>query len=108
MLLLSAVPVLAVAGVGAAQAKPKKEKQQSLREAVRAGRVVPLGTIMDWIAARYRGQVIEVEIDIDDDRLIYEVELLTEAGHILEFEFLATDGTFLEVKGRGIEAARIK
>ena len=38
----------------------------------------------------------------------YEVEWLTPAGHVIEFEFDARNGALLEVEGRGIEEARRK
>ena len=85
--------------------------RRALREAVREGRVVPLSRIVAWIGERYRGRVIEAELerdDDDDDAMIYVVDLLTEAGTVLKFRFRASDGAFLEVAGRGIEAARIR
>ncbi|WP_372002199.1 peptidase [Tistrella mobilis] len=109
--LVLAVPVaLTLAGPSPGLADPPGDRR-ALREAVREGRVVPLSRIIAWIGERYRGRVIEAELerdDDDDDDMIYVVDLLTEAGTVLKFRFRASDGAFLEVAGRGIEAARIR
>jgi uncharacterized membrane protein YkoI len=77
------------------------------RAAASNGRVVGLAPIIDWIEARYEGRLLEAELDEDDDEPPeYEIEWLTPAGDVLEFEFDARTGELREVEGRGIEAAR--
>lgn len=77
------------------------------RVGVAERRFVPLASILDWLDARYRGEAIEIELEEDDDEPpTYEVEWLTPAGHVVEFEFDARDGRLLEWEGRGLEDAR--
>lgn len=79
------------------------------REGVRAGLYVPLEQVVGWVEERYHGRLLEVEFEIEDDEgdlPTYEVEWLTPAGHVIEFEFDARSGALLEMEGRGIEKAR--
>lgn len=83
------------------------------REGVREGRYVPLEQIVGWVGQRYHGRLLEVEFEDDEDDdegepPTYEVEWLTPAGHVIEFEFDARNGALLEVEGRGLEEARRK
>jgi len=76
------------------------------RDAVRAGRLVPAQSLLDWLEERYLGRVIELELDDDDSPPTYEIEWLTPRNDVLEFEFDARTGALLEVEGRGLEEAR--
>jgi uncharacterized membrane protein YkoI len=76
------------------------------RDEVRAGRFVPVASLLDWLDQRYLGRVIEVELDDDDSIPAYEIEWLTPGNDVLEFEFDARTGALLEVEGRGLEEAR--
>ena len=42
------------------------------------------------------GKVIEAEIEYEDDVLVWEVEVLTDAGEVFEFEIDANSGSILE------------
>ena len=66
-----------------------------------------LRPILDWIEARYEGLLLEAELDLDDDEPPeYEIEWLTPAGDVLEFEFDARTGALIEIEGRGAEDAQ--
>jgi uncharacterized membrane protein YkoI len=74
---------------------------------VQAGRVVGLASILDWIEARYDGRLLEAELEEDPgEPPVYELEWLTAAGRVLEFEFDARTGALLEIEGQGAGAAR--
>lgn len=98
---------LAVGGPGAAGARDDRDDDAArARAGVRAGRYVPLASILDWLEARYHGEAIEVELEEDDgERATYEVEWLTPQGRVIEFEFDARTGELLEREGRGLEEA---
>lgn len=68
------------------------------------GEVVPLMTLITRIQNEYRGEIIEVELEYDDGRLEYEIDLLTPDGHKIEFD--ARTGEQLDVKGCGLRDAR--
>ncbi|WP_104204979.1 PepSY domain-containing protein [Billgrantia saliphila] len=99
-LLLSALLGL-TAGHGLAD-----EHWRDLHEAVRSGRLVALPTILDWLEARYEGQVLEVELERDDGRAIYEVEMLGPQGQVVEFEFDAESGELIGMEGVNIDGMR--
>ncbi|MCK8517140.1 PepSY domain-containing protein [Methylonatrum kenyense] len=88
------------APLGADEARPE------LREAVAEGRIVPLTTILDWLDERYRGQVIEVELEVHDDELVYEIDLLGPSGQRVEFLFDAASGELRSIRGVNIREMR--
>lgn len=68
------------------------------RAAVSAGEILPLATLLPALEARFRARMIEVELDRDDGRLVYEVEMITPGGRILEIEVDAASGAILEAE----------
>lgn len=84
------------------------DEREALRRLVERGEVVPLMSLISRIQDEYRGEIIEVELeyDDDDDELIYEIDLLTPAGNKIEFEFDARTGEQIKVEGRGLRDAR--
>jgi uncharacterized membrane protein YkoI len=71
----------------------------SRRAAVERNEVVPLVSLMDWLEARYDGQVIEVELEDQQGSLVYEIDVLTPDGAKLRFSFNAGSGELLHVQG---------
>ena len=76
------------------------------RRARDAGEIVSLEKILAAVDARFTGQVVEVELERDDGRWEYEVELLTRDGDVLELTFDAATARLLEVEGDDRPAAR--
>ena len=68
------------------------------REALRRGEAAPLSEILPAVEARLGARVIEVELERDDGRLIYEFALIAPDGRILEAEVDARSGAILEVE----------
>ena len=98
LFLLLAVPV--------GSAGEEDDDAERARRAVREGRFVPLSSILDWLETRYLGRAIEVELEDDEGKPIYEVEWLTPRGAVVEIEFDARTGELLEVEGDGLDEAR--
>lgn len=94
--------LLAVLAFGTDAVRADDVDHEDLRRALERNELVPLRTLFDWIEARYEGRIIEVEMDDDDDMLIYEVEMLTPQGNKIEFEFDARNGALMSLKGRGL------
>lgn len=84
------------------------EHWHDLHEAVREERIVSLPSLLDWLEARYDGQVLEVELERDDGRLVYEIEMLGPQGQKVEFEFDAESGELIGMEGVRIDAMRRK
>lgn len=79
---------------------------QDLHAAVREERIVALPMLLDWLEARYVGQILEVELERDDGRLAYEIEMLGSQGQVVEFEFDAESGELVGMEGVRIDAMR--
>ena len=99
--------VLALALLPAATASELGELEE-VRRAHDAGEIVSLEKILTAVEFGFAGLVVEVELERDEGRLEYEVELLTHGGNVLEITYDAATGKMLEVEGTGIEAARKK
>lgn len=63
--------------------------------ALRDGAVLPLADILDIVHAAIPGRVIEIEFEDDDDRLLYELEVVTADGRLIEVEVDAATGRIL-------------
>ena len=73
------------------------------RAALRAGEVLPLAIILERVAQQNPGQVLEVELERDDGRWIYELKLLQHSGTLVKLKVDARDGMVLRRKGKGTE-----
>ncbi|CAA0123668.1 Uncharacterised protein [Halioglobus japonicus] len=63
----------------------------------RSGLVAPFQDIVQSIAKRYADvQILEVELEADDGKYIYEIEILVDDGSVRELEIDAVSGTILE------------
>ena len=69
------------------------------RAAVRAGAVLPLTTILERLEREHPGQVLEVELERDDGRWIYEIKLLQADGRLVKLEVDAASGAVLQAQG---------
>jgi len=68
------------------------------RAAVEAGQVLPLPTLLERLRRTHPGQVLELELERDDGRWIYEVRLLQANGQLLKLDVDAATAEVLEVK----------
>lgn len=82
--------------------------QDRARAALRAGEVLPLRTLLERLERSHPGQVLELELERDDGRWIYEVKLLQAGGRLVKLKVDARTGEVLRArdKGRSREAAR--
>jgi len=82
-------------GVSCAADSPDHERA---RQAVEAGDVLPLRTILDRVERDYPGQVMEVELEREKGEWVYEVKLLRKGGALIKLKILARDGAILGFK----------
>ena len=68
---------------------------------------------LDWGTSSFRGwlldtegTVLETELERDDGRAIYEIDMLGPQGQMVEFEFDASNGELLGIEGVNIEGMR--
>ena len=71
---------------------------QRAREALERGEVLPLGTILSIVEKEIDARVIEVEFEQQDGQYIYEFELITPDGRLLEARADAVDGRILSIE----------
>jgi uncharacterized membrane protein YkoI len=70
------------------------------RQALEAGEILPLRTILEQLERDYPGQILEVELEREEGRWLYEITLLREGGALVKLKVDGADGTLLGVKGR--------
>jgi uncharacterized iron-regulated membrane protein len=75
-------------------------EQDRARAAVQAGKVLPLKTLLERMEREHPGQVLEVELEQDDGRWIYEIKLLQPGGRLVKLELDAASGAVLQRKER--------
>ena len=68
------------------------EEAWRLRE---AGTIMPLEQLLERVREEHPGRVIGVELEYEDGRRVYEIELLDERGRVRELLFDAADGAYL-------------
>jgi len=78
------------------------------RRAREAGEILPLARILDAIDRDFTGTVVEVELEREQTRWEYEIELLTERGFVIELVYDAATGGLLETTGPDAAKARKK
>lgn len=71
------------------------------RQALQAGKVLPLRTVLDQVERQFQGQVVKVEFEHDDGRFIYEMRLLQANGQMAKLKVDAVDGRVLSVRRKG-------
>jgi len=74
------------------------DDQDRARRALEAGEILPLSEILAVAEAARPGRVIEVELERDDGRWIYELGLVTPGGRLYEMEIDAATATLLELE----------
>jgi uncharacterized membrane protein YkoI len=88
---------------GPAAGLADESDHERARQALEAGKVLPLGAVLNIVERDFPGQVVKVEFEEDDDEFIYEIRVLQSGGGILKLKIDARDGSLLGVKGRDIK-----
>ena len=88
---------LSVLGLSGAWASDERDHERA-RAAVQAGAVLPLPTLLERLLRTHPGQVLELELEHDDGRWIYEVKLLQANGQLLKLDLDAGTGRVLQLK----------
>ncbi len=75
--------LLLVAHAGTPDARAGDERRgdhDRARAALRAGEILPLSAVLERVARAHPGQVLEVELERDDGRWVYELKILDAEG----------------------------
>lgn len=68
------------------------------KNAVKAGEILPLSTVLDIAAKAYPGKVLEVELEYEHERWVYEFKILQANGVVLKLYLDAKDGSLVKKK----------
>lgn len=96
-LVMAAVAALALPGDALAR-RGRGGDHDDAREAVASGRAMPLSAILPIALRAEPGEVLEVELEEDDGRLEYEIEILTRNGRVRKVTLDARTGAILETE----------
>ncbi len=76
------------------------DDHEQARKAVQAGQVLPLPTVLERLQRIHPGQVLDLQLEREDGRWIYEIKLLQSDGQLLKVELDAATAQVLKVKPR--------
>lgn len=80
----------------------RRDDHERAREAVTAGRILPLDAIVERARTEMDGDILDVDLeDEHDGRFVYEIKVLAPGGRIVKLEYDAATGALLRSKGRG-------
>ncbi len=91
-----AAAMLACAGGAAAD----RDDHQRVRQAVLAGEALPLSQLLERLQRSHPGEVLELELDREDGRWIYEVKLLQPGGRLVKLEVDARTAEVLKLRAK--------
>ena len=97
--LFSVLMLCSAAGSMPARASDAHDHDRA-RRALEAGEVIPLRNIIERVEQAHPGQIIEIELERDDGRWLYELKLLRADGSMAKLLVDAKDGRVLSVTGR--------
>jgi len=70
------------------------------RAALKAGEVLPLQEVLDKVQRSHPGEVLEVELEREDGRWVYELKLLQSGGRLLRLDVDAKTASVLRSRQR--------
>jgi uncharacterized protein YpmB len=71
-------------------------KADKVRELKQSGKIMPLEDVIKQVRRDYPGRIIEIELEEEDDRYVYELELVDENGIVWDLEVDASTGQVLK------------
>ncbi|HUW73249.1 MAG TPA: PepSY domain-containing protein [Methyloceanibacter sp.] len=91
-----AAAMLLVAPTG--HAKGDDISHQDARRLVQEGRILPLAEILAHVGHKVPGDVLDVELELEDGAYVYELEILKPDGKVQEVEVDAPSGKIIEIE----------
>lgn len=72
--------------------------QDRARAAMQAGEIMPLAPLLEQVHRVHPGQVLELELEREDGRWVYEIKLLASDGQLLKLDVDARTAQVLKVR----------
>jgi len=91
--------------LGGGAAAGERDEAERVRAAVQAGEILPLPQLLERLQRSHPGQVLEIELEREDGRWIYEIKLLQAGGRLLKLEVDAKSGAVLKQRVRSAPAS---
>ncbi len=92
---------LALAAAAAPAGAHGRSDHERAREAVRSGEAMPLDALLVRVGAAYPGRVLELELEREHGRWVYEIRVLQADGRLLRLDVDAATAEVLRVRDRG-------
>ena len=99
MLLKSLLLCLALLPVALPVAAQERRDHERARAALEAGQIRPLSDLLAEVERRFRGRVIEADLERDDSQWLYELKILPPNGRIFIVELDAATGALVRSRG---------
>lgn len=80
-------------------AKDERDHDRA-RAALQAGEVMPLQNLLEQVQRSHPGEVLEVELEHEDGRWVYELKLLRTGGRLVRLDVDAKTARVLRVRHR--------
>jgi uncharacterized membrane protein YkoI len=84
----------------AAQASDDRARASEVRQLRDSGKIMPMEDILARSRAAQPGQVVEVELDREDGRYVYEVKIIDDTDKVHKLEIDAASGDILNRKAK--------
>lgn len=101
---VSRVGMMAMAWIGLLICTPALaddlRDHERARAALQAGEILPLQQVLARVSARHPGEVLEVELEREDGRWVYELKLLQRDGLLVRLDVDARTGEVLARRPR--------
>ena len=81
-------------------AASERVRQQEVRQLRESGKILPMEDILARARAAQPGQIVEVELERDDGRYVYEVKVIDSADKVHKLELEAGSGEVLRRRTR--------
>ncbi len=81
-----------------ARASFAEEDHETARRAVERGELLPLSQILAVAQKRHPGRVLEVDLDREKGRYLYEIEILLQDAQVIELTYDGRTGELLETE----------
>ena len=95
MILRSAL-ILALLAAPAAPPAIAEEAHDRAHSALAQGAILPLSAILPGLERRFGARLLGADLDTEDRRLVYEFELITPRGQILDVHVDAATGAVID------------
>jgi uncharacterized membrane protein YkoI len=90
-----AIALLLAAGLMPLASQAESDHDRA-RAALQAGEILPLPVVLERVAKEHPGNVLEVDLEREKNRWVYELKILQSGGGLLKLEVDAKDASVIK------------